>query len=59
VHFTTTALKELGEDFRTLTEQYTAQQAGLVKDVIGIAASYCPPLEQLNVILATLDVIIR
>ncbi|PWN39386.1 putative DNA mismatch repair protein MSH2 [Ceraceosorus guamensis] len=58
VHFTTPVLRELSDDFRSLSEQYTSQQAGLVKDVIGIAASYCPPLERLNVLLANLDVLL-
>lgn len=58
VHFVSTELKELGEDFRTFSDDYARQQVGLVKDVINIAASYCPPLEQLNVLLATLDVLV-
>lgn len=58
VYFTTSRIRELGDEFRSLSEQYSTQQSGLVRDVIGIAASYCPPLEQLNAKIATLDVII-
>lgn len=58
VYFTTNTIKELNHDFQEQWEQYTAQQSGLVRDVIGIAASYCPPLEQLNAKVAMLDVIL-
>lgn len=58
VYFTTTKIKELNDEFRTLSDQYNAQQSDLVREVIDIAASYCGPLEQLNVNIATLDVIV-
>lgn len=58
IYFTTSTIKDLSSDFQTLTDQYSSQQSGLVKDVIRIAASYCTPLEQLNVHLASLDVLI-
>ncbi|CAO1628418.1 unnamed protein product [Parajaminaea phylloscopi] len=58
VYFTTTRIKELNDEFRTLSDQYNAQQSDLVKEVIGIAESYSGPLEQLNVRVAMLDVII-
>jgi DNA mismatch repair protein MSH2 len=58
VYFTTSALKELDEEFRTLSDQYSTTQSKLVQDVIGIAATYCSPLDQLNIKLAELDVIV-
>lgn len=58
VYFTTAKIKELNEDFRSLSDQYSAQQSGLVREVICIAGSYSGPLEQLNAKIAMLDVII-
>ncbi|GAA5944308.1 mismatch repair ATPase MSH2 [Sporobolomyces koalae] len=57
VHFTTKALKELVEEFRDVTKEYEKKQSSLVKEVIGIASSYCEVLETLNHILAHIDVI--
>lgn len=58
VYFTTSKIKDLDHQMQTLTEQYNTQQSGLAKNVVEIAASYCLPLEQLNVKIATLDVIV-
>lgn len=58
IYFTTNKLRELNDEFRTLSDSYSRTQARLVRDVIDIASSYSPPLEQLNVVLAQLDVII-
>ncbi|WFD08172.1 MSH2 protein [Malassezia vespertilionis] len=58
VYFTTDAMRELNDEFRTLSESYARTQSRLVKDVIDIASSYAPPLEQLNTILAHLDVVL-
>lgn len=58
VYFTTKAAKELCDDHIDLQNQYSAHQSGLVKQVIAVAAGYCPPLESLNVIIATLDVLV-
>lgn len=58
VYFTTRAVKELSNKFIDLQHQYSSHQSGLVKQVVAIAAGYCPPLEQLNVILANLDVLV-
>lgn len=58
VYFTTKTAKELCNDHIDLQNQYTAHQSGLVKQVISIAAGYCPPLEALNVIIAKLDVLV-
>ncbi|KAI5480523.1 DNA mismatch repair protein MSH2 [Pseudohyphozyma bogoriensis] len=57
VFFTTKSLKSLNDDYRDLTKSYEKKQASLVKEVISIAASYCPVLESLNTTLAHLDVI--
>ena len=58
VYFTTKTAKELCNDHIDLQNQYSAHQSGLVKQVISIAAGYCPPLEQLNVYIAKLDVLV-
>ncbi|WFD20579.1 MSH2 protein [Malassezia caprae] len=58
LYFTTSAMRELNDDFRSLSDEYARTQSRLVKDVIDIASSYAPPLEQLNVVLAHLDVIL-
>ncbi|SPO24558.1 probable DNA mismatch repair protein MSH2 [Ustilago trichophora] len=58
LYFTNEALRDLGNDFKDLSERYSRSQSGLVKEVIQIASSYCPPLEKLNVVLAHLDVIV-
>nr|DBA11318.1 TPA_inf: MSH2 [Pseudozyma tsukubaensis] len=58
LYFTNEALRDLGNDFKDLSERYSRSQSGLVKEVIQIASSYCPPLEKLNVALAHLDVIV-
>nr|WJN24902.1 MSH2 [Tranzscheliella williamsii] len=58
LYFTNEALRDLSSDFKDLSERYSRSQSGLVKEVIQIASSYCPPLEKLNVILAHLDVIV-
>ncbi|PWN30108.1 putative DNA mismatch repair protein MSH2 [Jaminaea rosea] len=58
VYFTTAKIKDLDAEFQSLSSQYDTQQSGLAKNVVEIAASYCLPLEQLNVKLATLDVIV-
>lgn len=58
LYFTTSALRELNDEFRGLSDNYARTQSRLVRDVIDIASSYTPPLEQLNVVLAKLDVVI-
>lgn len=58
VYFTTKTAKDLGNDYIDLQNQYSAHQSGLVKQVIAIAAGYCPPLEKLNIIIAILDVLV-
>ncbi|EST05312.1 DNA mismatch repair protein MutS, core [Kalmanozyma brasiliensis GHG001] len=58
LYFTNEALRDLANDFKDLSERYSRSQSGLVKEVIQIASSYCPPLEKLNVVLAHLDVVV-
>ncbi|PWN32362.1 uncharacterized protein FA14DRAFT_158290 [Meira miltonrushii] len=50
--------KDLSVDHIDLQNKYSTHQSGLVRQVIMIAAGYCPPLEQFNAIIANLDVII-
>ena len=58
VYFTTSKMTELRREIQQLTENYNRTQSGLVSEVVGVAASYCPVLEKLAGILAHLDVII-
>ena len=58
VYFTTQRMTELRREIQQLTENYNRTQSGLVSEVVGVAASYCPVLEKLAGILAHLDVII-
>lgn len=57
-HFTTKNLKELNNELKDLTQKYQRKQSALVKEVVNIAASYCPILEKLNEIIAHLDLIV-
>ncbi|CAE6339462.1 unnamed protein product, partial [Rhizoctonia solani] len=57
--FTTSTLRELANEYGSLSDQYNRAQSGLVKEVVGIAATYISVLENLDVIIAHLDVIIR
>ncbi|KAK0517018.1 hypothetical protein JMJ35_000173 [Cladonia borealis] len=58
VYFTTHRMTELRREIQQLTENYNRTQSGLVSEVVGVAASYCPVLEKLAGILAHLDVVI-
>ncbi|KAG8994263.1 MutS-like protein [Tulasnella sp. JGI-2019a] len=58
VFFTTPELRDLSNRYRGTTDEYQRMQSGLVKEVIAIAATYTPVLEELDVIIAHLDVII-
>ncbi|KAF9524112.1 DNA mismatch repair protein MSH2, partial [Crepidotus variabilis] len=57
VYFTTKTLKQHSESFKELSNAYSQTQSGLVKEVVQIAATYTPVLEQLNSLIAHLDVI--
>ncbi|KDN35895.1 DNA mismatch repair protein [Tilletiaria anomala UBC 951] len=58
IYFRTRELKELGDDYQESMRSYESHQSSVVKDIISTASSYCAPLEQLNIILAELDVLL-
>jgi len=58
VFFTTQKLQSIRREFDQLSENYNRTQSSLVAEVVGVAASYCPVIEQLAGVLAHLDVII-
>ncbi|CAO3669338.1 unnamed protein product [Umbelopsis vinacea] len=57
-YFATTALKELNNSWMDLSNQYDKKQNSLVKEVIGIVATYCPIMESLGSLIAHLDVLV-
>ncbi|RWA03534.1 hypothetical protein EKO27_g11568 [Xylaria grammica] len=58
VYFTTKSLQSSRREFDQLSQTYNRTQSSLVSEVVGVAASYCPVLEQLAGVLAHLDVIV-
>lgn len=58
VYFTTSAMQSLRREHDQLSSNYNRTQTGLVNEVVNVAASYCPVLEQLAGVLAHLDVIV-
>ncbi|KAF8067657.1 DNA mismatch repair protein [Lyophyllum atratum] len=56
--FSTRKLKDLAEDFKEFSQNYTRTQSGLVKEVVTIASTYTPVLESLDNVVAHLDVIL-
>ncbi|GAB7366347.1 hypothetical protein MBLNU230_g8147t1 [Neophaeotheca triangularis] len=58
VYFTTRHMKQLRQEFDQMSDNYNRTQSGLVSEVVGVAASYCPVIERLAGILAHLDVIV-
>lgn len=58
VYFTTQKLQSVRREFDQLSENYNRTQSSLVNEVVSVAASYCPVIEQLAGVLAHLDVII-
>lgn len=58
VYFATSAMKKLSSAFREKEKSYNSTQSGLVKEVVSIAATYCPVLETLSAVIAHLDVIV-
>lgn len=59
VFFTTRALKDLAEEYSETVAKYKAKQSKLVGEIVAIAATYTPILEEWNGVIAHLDVIIR
>ena len=57
--FTTVKLKELATEYQETVAKYKAKQSKLVGEIVGIAATYAPILEDWNGVIAHLDVIIR
>ncbi|ETN45371.1 DNA mismatch repair protein msh-2 [Cyphellophora europaea CBS 101466] len=58
VYFTTTTLMDLRRDYDQYSSTYNRKQSSLVSEVVQVAASYIPVLEQLAAIVAHLDVIV-
>lgn len=58
VYFTTSTMQALRREHDQLSDNYNRTQTGLVHEVVNVAASYCPVLEQLAGVLAHLDVIV-
>ncbi|PYI25517.1 putative DNA mismatch repair protein Msh2 [Aspergillus indologenus CBS 114.80] len=58
VYFTTSTMQALRREHDQLSSNYNRTQTGLVSEVVNVAASYCPVLEQLAGVLAHLDVVV-
>ncbi|KAI0141865.1 DNA mismatch repair protein msh-2 [Xylariaceae sp. FL1272] len=58
VFFTTKTMQSYRREFDQLSQTYNRTQSSLVNEVVSVAASYCPVLEQLAGVLAHLDVIV-
>ncbi|KAF9889167.1 MutS-like protein [Aspergillus nanangensis] len=58
VYFTTSTMQTLRREHDQLSSNYNRTQTGLVHEVVNVATSYCPVLEQLAGVLAHLDVIV-
>ena len=58
VYFTTQTMLDIRRQFDQLSENYNRTQSGLVNEVVSVAASYCPVIEQVAGVLAHLDVIV-
>jgi DNA mismatch repair protein MSH2 len=59
VFFSTKKLKNLSEEYKEASQAYSRTQSTLVKQVVGIAATYTPVLESLNDVIGHLYVILR
>jgi len=58
VYFTTHKLQSIRREHDQLSQNYNRTQSSLVNEVVSVAASYCPVLEQLAGVLAHMDVIV-
>ncbi|KAI7828283.1 muts domain V-domain-containing protein [Kickxella alabastrina] len=58
VFFTTAALRDAARAWAEQADAYAKTQAELVREVVRVAASYCPLLAQLNALVAHLDVVL-
>jgi DNA mismatch repair protein MSH2 len=58
VYFTTPHLSQLSERYDAITSQYKKTQSSLVKQVVQVVATYSPILEEMNGVVAVLDVLV-
>ncbi|KAA8897067.1 muts domain V-domain-containing protein [Sphaerosporella brunnea] len=58
VYFTTDTLRDLNRESDQASQAYERTQKGLVNEVVSVAESYCPVLEELASVIAHLDVIV-
>ncbi|KAI5290397.1 MutS-like protein [Ascosphaera aggregata] len=58
VYFTTSNMQSYRREHDQLSSNYNRTQAGLVREVVNVAASYSPLIEQTAAVLAHLDVIV-
>lgn len=58
VFFTTEQMREIAAESADIQQKYSRQQSALVREIVGIAATYAPVLEKLDMVLANLDVIV-
>ncbi|KAL7422721.1 MSH2 protein [Cryptotrichosporon argae] len=56
--FTTSTLRQASEEYSRLQDEYERTQRHLVKEVVQVAASYTSVLEELDHLIAALDVIL-
>ena len=58
VYFTTSTLADLRREHDQSSGSYNRQQLALVSEVVGVASSYTPVIEQLAAIIAHMDVVV-
>lgn len=58
VYFTTNTLADLRREHDQNSISYNRQQSSLVSEVVGVASSYTPVIEQLAAVIAHLDVVV-
>jgi len=58
IFFRTAEFENHALEYNSLKDKYSRESGSVVREIVNIAASYCMPLEELNVTLAQLDVIV-
>ncbi|KAG5518088.1 hypothetical protein PMAC_003274 [Pneumocystis sp. 'macacae'] len=58
VYFTTLMMRQFSKEYNDVLAQYKHQQTELAKEVVEIAASFFPVMEELGMVVGHLDVII-
>ncbi|EMR08358.1 hypothetical protein PNEG_03198 [Pneumocystis murina B123] len=58
IYFTTSIMRRLSNEYNDIMTQYKNQQKQLIKEIVEIAASFCPVMEKLGLVISQLDVII-